>query len=351
MIEFQYPSILYALLLIPALTLIFIYGRYRRKRQLRAFGRPEVIAHLMPDVSKYMPWVKFCVEMVILALIVLVLARPLATIEIAPKAAGTTTETETSGMEIMMCIDVSNSMLASSTDKPDGISRIQRTRLLLEKLIDRLHNDKVGLIVFAGESYIQLPITSDFISAKMFLNSIDPGMVPTQGTAIGAAIDMAMNCFTPNSDFPKAIIVITDGENFEDDATEAAAEAAKKGIRVNVIGVGSSTPMPIPMPDGRGYLTYDGEQVETALNAEEAQKIAEAGKGIYISGNASDAASELADNLSNMDRLAYTRVSHSPQAEQFPILAWIALVLLVVDTFIVTRKISWLRRINFFSKK
>ena len=346
MIQFQYPHILYCLLIVPILVLIFIYGRYRRKRQLRVFGRPEVIARLMPDVSKYMPWVKLTMEMLAIALIVVMLARPMATVEVG---GGDTREDTATGMEIMLCVDVSNSMLASSTDDADGISRMQRTRLLLEKLIDRLGNDKVGLIVFAGESYMQLPITPDFISAKMFVNSLDPGMVPTQGTAIGTALGMAANSFTPGDEFPKAIVVITDGEDFGDDAVSVARSVAKEGIRVDVIGVGSETPVPILVP-GRGPMVYDGETVMTALNVDEARKIADAGGGIYISGNDSDAARLLADNLGDMSRKEYTRISHSPAAEQFPVLAWVAFVLLVIDVFIVTRKISWLRKINFFSK-
>lgn len=348
MIDFQYPQLLYLLLLVPLIAVVFIYSRLKRRKQLQRFGRPDVIAALMPDASKYMPWVKLSLELVIVALVVLLMARPFDTSE---ASSGTDRkESSTSGIEIMLCVDVSNSMLASSTDDPMGMSRMQRTRLLLERLIDRLGNDKVGLILFAGDAVVQLPVTSDFISAKMFIDNVDPGMIPVQGTAIGAAIEMATNCLATESDFSKAIVVITDAENFEDDAISAAALAKRNKIRVDVIGVG--TPQGAPIPNGSGgWFEYNGETVITKLNVDEARKIAEAGGGIYINGNASDAVNALTDNLEDMARTDYTRVSHSPAAEQFPLLAWIALVLLVVDQFVLPRKIAWLRRINFFSKK
>ncbi len=348
MVEFQYPRILYFLLIVPVLVLLYFYSRYRQRRSLRAFGRPEVISHLMPDASQYMPAVKLVVECVIVALIVLIAARPVA-VNTAP-ITSTSSEKSLSGMEIMICVDVSNSMLASSTDDPQGISRIQRARLLIEKLIDRLEDDKVGLVVFAGDAVLQLPITSDFISAKMFLGSIDPGMVPFQGTAIGSAIDLSVSALADQSDFSKAIIVITDAENFEDDAQAAARNAAKNGIRVDVIGLGSEQGVPLPPINGHQYAMPDGSPIITKFNPEVAKQIAKEGGGVYVNGNSSDAVGKIIDNLSDMGRKGYTRVSHTPADEQFPVLAWIVFALLIVDVFIITRKISWLRRYTFFTK-
>lgn len=347
MVEFENPALLYLLLLIPALVVLFLWMRHVRKMRLRRFGLPEVLAPLMPDVSKYMPWVKLTVEMIVVLVLVLILARPIATTD-APGATDERT-TRTSGIEIMLCVDVSNSMLASSTSDPEGTPRIQRARLLLEKLIDRLHNDKVGLIVFAGDAIVQLPITTDFISAKMFLGNIDPGMIPMQGTAIGQAIDMSVNALSGKSEFSKAIIVITDGENFEDDAIASAKAAERAGIRVDVIGVGTAEGAPIPAANG-GYLTMNGEEVITRLNAEEASEIAKAGGGVYVDGNAGNAVNRIISNLDDLAKKDYTRVTHSPAAEQFPVLAWLALILLVVNVLVVTRKISWLRGFNFFSR-
>ncbi|MDE7470311.1 MAG: VWA domain-containing protein, partial [Paramuribaculum sp.] len=229
MISFANPQYLYLLAAVPLLALLYTLARISRRRKLRRFGRQDVIKHLMPEASRYTGCLKLALELLALTAIIFALARPVAPSRIEK------TETEsTQGIEVMICLDVSNSMLASATDDPNGVSRLQRARFILEKMIDKMNNDKVGLIVFAGESYTQLPITSDYISAKMFLNDLSTDMVPTQGTAIGAAIDMAVTSFTPDSDCDKAIIIITDGENFEDDAGAEAARAASAGIQVDV---------------------------------------------------------------------------------------------------------------------
>ena len=203
----------------------------------------------------------------------------------------------------MICLDVSNSMLASSTDDEAGVSRLQRAKFILEKMIDKMQNDKVGLIVFAGDAYTQLPITSDYISAKMFLNNISTGMVPTQGTAIGAAIDMAMNSFTPDDKMGKAIIVITDGENFEDNAVDEAKRAANAGIQVDVVGLGSGRGVRIPV--GRNSYMINpmtGEEVLTKLDESTAMEIAKAGKGIYVNGATSSAVSDIDTKWTSSNR-------------------------------------------------
>ncbi|MCM1028395.1 MAG: VWA domain-containing protein [Pseudoflavonifractor sp.] len=350
MITFVNPQYLYLLLVVPAIAILWLLARNARSRKLRRFGRPAVIARLMPEASRYTGWIKISLELLALALIIIAIARP-----IAPSNATEATETSsTRGIELMICLDVSNSMLASSTDDPGGVSRLRRAKFILEKLIDKLQNDKIGLIVFAGESYTQLPITSDYISAKMFIDDLSTEMVPTQGTAIGSAIDMAMNSFTPDSEMDKAIVVITDGENFEDDARAEAARAAEAGIQVDVIGLGSASGAPIPTPKGMGtgkYLTDDnGQVVVTALNEEMAREIAKAGHGIYLQGADPAVVSDLDAQLSKLTRAEYQRLTASPSAELFPIVAILALVTLLIDTIIPYRKISWLRGINFFSK-
>ncbi|MDE6826807.1 MAG: VWA domain-containing protein, partial [Paramuribaculum sp.] len=338
---------LYLLAAVPLLALLYTLARISRRRKLRRFGRQDVIKHLMPEASRYTGWLKLALELLALTAIIFALARPVAPSRIEK------TETEsTQGIEVMICLDVSNSMLASATDDPNGVSRLQRARFILEKMIDKMNNDKVGLIVFAGESYTQLPITSDYISAKMFLNDLSTDMVPTQGTAIGAAIDMAVTSFTPDSDCDKAIIIITDGENFEDDAVAEAARAASAGIQVDVIGVGSGNGAPIPLKGKMGeYMTdQNGAPVVTKLDETTAEEIAKAGKGIYLSGASSSVTTELDDQLSKLKKSEYQRLTSSPAAELFPIFAIIALLLLLVDTIIPYRKISWLRGINFFTK-
>ncbi len=228
MFRFAQPEYLYLLIIVPILWGLFIYGRYRSRRNLAKYGNPSVLAPLMTDVSKYKPWIKFIIQQLAFIVIVFMLARP---------QFGSKLETvKKQGVEIMIALDVSNSMMA----KDIAPNRLEKAKMMLSKLVDELDNDKIGLIVFAGDAYTQLPITSDFVSAKMFLNTINPNMVPTQGTAIGRAISTAMNSFTPNEGVDKAIIVITDAENHEDDAVQMAKAAAEKNIKVDVIGIGSN---------------------------------------------------------------------------------------------------------------
>lgn len=348
MISFAYPYLLYLLFLLPAFAAMFWWSRRARQRKLRRYGRPEVLTALMPEASRYMPWVKMSLSLIAMALLIIVLARPRATSTLEETAR----ETEQSrGIEIMICLDVSNSMLASSTDDPQGITRLDRAKHLLERLIKSMRDDKVGLIVFAGDAYTQLPITADRISAQMFVNGVSTDMVPTQGTAIGAAIDMALESFTPDDKTGKAIVIITDGENFEDDAVKAAKKAASAGVQVDVIGLGTSKGAPIVLNrKTKEYMKdYQGNQVVTRLNEEEAQKIADAGKGIYVSGNSSSAVTDLDTRLDTLAKSDFMRTTFSPQAEQFPVFAWLALIILVIEAMTVTRKISWLKKITFFS--
>ena len=349
MISFANPQALYLLILVPLIGGLYLLARMARRRKLRAFGKLNVIKNLMPDASRYMGGIKIIIELCALTLIIIAFARPYMP---TTEAEGGDEE-NVSGIEVMICCDVSNSMLASSTDDPQGVSRLQRAKFLLEKMIANMKDDKVGLIVFAGDSYTQLPITSDFISAKMFVNDLSTDMVPTQGTAIGAAIDMAVNSFTPESDFQKAIVLLTDGENFEDNAVEAAKKAADAGIQVDVIGLGTAAGAPIPIPGKSNEYMYDqnGNQVITKLNVADAKAIAEAGKGIYISGAASNAATELNDQLKKLSTTEYKRFSApSPASELFPIAIAIALILVIIDILLPYSKIEWLKKFTFFSK-
>lgn len=345
MVSFAYPYILYLLFLIPVILLLFLWAQIAKKKRILRFGKPEILASLMPDASKYKPWIKISLQLLAIAMLVVVLARP--------RAGAKEQVSNVKGIEVMIAMDVSNSMLASSTDDPNGISRLQRAKHILEKLIDKLDNDKVGLIVFAGEAYTQLPITSDFISAKMFVNSINTEMVPTQGTAIGSAIDMALHSFSPDEKTRKAIIVITDGENQEGDAVEMAKAAQNQGVEVEVIGLGSAKGAPIPLNAARNNFLKDsdGRPVTTYLNEEMAKEIAKAGDGIYVSGNSSSAVSDIDNRLESLEKSDLERVIYSSSAEQFPVFAWIALILLIADISVLDRKISWLKKINFFTKE
>ncbi len=345
MFSFANPEYLYLLILIPVIFGLFLLSRMIRAKNIKKYGNPALLEAQMPDVSKYKPWIKISIQLVALALIVIILARPRA-------MGNSKAETiNVQGIEVMVALDVSNSMLASSTDDPNGISRLQQAKLLLEKLIDKLGNDKVGLIVFAGDAYTQIPITADFVSAKMFLSNIEPSMVPTQGTAIGAAIKMAANSFTADDKIQKSIILITDGENHEDDAVEAAKDAHDKGIQINVLGVGTPKGAPIPIGGKGNYMKDEsGNIVITQPNEQIAQDVANAGKGIYVSGTNRDALNVLDARLKELSKSNISKNVFSPNDEQFPVFAWVALALLICDIFVLDRNISWLKNINFFSK-
>ncbi|MDE6033253.1 MAG: VWA domain-containing protein, partial [Muribaculaceae bacterium] len=231
MVNFAYPQLFYLLIPVALLGLLYIFMRYRRKRNIARFGNPQILAGLMPDVSKYLPTVKIVIALLALVSMVFMLVRP--------RTKGVATEEEMEGIEVMIAMDVSNSMLASSTDDPRGVSRLNRAKQVLNSLLGKLNNDRVGLIVFAGDAFTQLPLTPDFVSAKLYLNEISTGMVENQGTSIGAAIEVAMNSFSGATDVERAIIVITDAEDQEGDAQAMAAAAHSEGIEGDVIGLGS----------------------------------------------------------------------------------------------------------------
>lgn len=342
MFDFANPYLLNLLWLVPAFYAVYWFGRLRRRRRLARFGHADVLAHLMPEASPYKPAIKFVLRAVALAALVLVLARP--------RAGETTHEEQRAGIEVMIAFDLSRSMLASSTGDINGASRLDRARLLLDKLIDRLENDKVGLVVFAGTAKTQLPMTSDFGIAKMYLSELSPSMMQYQGTSLSEAISMAANGFSQADDVHKAIILITDAEDHEGDALEAAKAAAEKDIQLDVIGLGSGDGALIPVGDGRYMQDNEGNEVRTALNETLARDIAKAGDGIYVNGAASNALDVLTTQLDKLQKSRFKNVKYSAGAEQFPVFAWIALLFLVLDLFVLVRKNSWLSRINFFSK-
>ena len=343
MFDFANPHLLYLLLTCVAVAGLYVLARAARRRKLRRFGRPDVEA-LMPEASRYKPAIKIVLEVLALAALVIVLARP--------RAGQKEQEARVDGIEVMIAFDVSNSMLASSSDDPAGISRLDRSRLVLEKLIDRLHNDKVGLVIFAGDAKTQLPLTTDFYSAKMYLNELQPGMIANQGTDISMAIDMAMNGFSADEDTHKAIILITDSEDHEGEAIETAKLAKENGIQVNVVGVGSAKGAPIPMSGRSGDYLRDmqGNVVTTTINEELGKQLAEAAGGVYVNAAASSALEDLESKLDSLEKSEFNRISYTAGAEQFPTFAWLALILLVVDVLVLERKIGWLTHINFFTK-
>ncbi|MCI7337085.1 MAG: VWA domain-containing protein [Bacteroidales bacterium] len=339
MFRFANPYYLYLLLLIPLLVGLFVYGRLQQRKRLRVFGNPEVLAHLMPNASKIRPQVKFGVLMVALTLMIVALARP---------QFGSKLQTvKRQGVEAMIVLDVSNSMLAQDVQP----NRLERAKLILSKLIDQMADDKVGLIVFAGDAYIQLPITADAVSAKMFLSSIQTNMVPRQGTAIGTAIDLALRSFgSAETEAGRTIIVITDGENHEDDAVGAAKLAHEQGVTVHVVGMGTPDGTPIPV---NGTMSFrkdrDGNVVVTKLDEEMCRRIAAAGSGVYVrADNSSAALNVLSEQIDKMQKGDLETKSYAEYDEKFYIFVWIALFLVIAEYFVFNRQNKQLNKINWF---
>lgn len=345
MFSFAYPTVLLLLLLVPLFILLYAWARYARGRKLKKFGKRSSIVSLMPEVSPYKPPLKLTLQMVALAMIVLALARPWGGI----KDQKTTKE----GIEVIIAMDASNSMLASATDDPEGPNRMRTAKLTLEKLINRLDNDRVGLLMYAGSSYTLIPVTNDYVSAKMFLNSIDPSQVAEQGTNITAALDMANASFSENRNIGKAVILITDAEELDDKegVMEAARTSAKNGIQVDVVGVGSPVAVPI-MLNGTPMIDEEsGEPVRTALNEDLAADIAKAGKGIYVNASNKDALNELDKQLDTLKKSAFESSLYALHDELFPVFAWLALAFIILDILVLDRKIGWLDKITFFKKE
>jgi Ca-activated chloride channel family protein len=294
----------------------------------------------MPDVSHKRQYLKFWFLFVGITLIIFMLA--------GPQAGSKLVSVKKQGIEVMICLDVSNSMLSEDITP----SRLEKSKQTLSRLIDGFSNDKIGLIVFAGEAYIQLPITSDYTAAKMFISSISPQMVSRQGTSIGAAISLAVNSFSTNESSEKTIIVITDGENHEDNAVNAAKAAMEKNIKVNVVGIGTANGAPIPLYSGSTNFRKDnaGNVVVTSLNEEMCQQIASAGSGIYVQADNSNKALQiLQKELNKLNKTELESKVYSEYEEQFYLLAWVVLALLIADFFMLERKNRVYRKIKLFS--
>lgn len=341
MFRFEEPEYLYLLLIVPLLVLFYLYSNYRRRKAIRKFGDPALLEQLMPDVSKYRPDVKFSLVLVAVGLFAVLLARP---------QFGSKLETvKRQGVEVMIALDISNSMLAQDVQP----SRLAKAKRLVSQLVDKMESDKVGMIVFAGDAFTQLPITSDYISAKMFLESIDPSLISKQGTAIGTAVSLATRSFTPQEGVGRTIIVITDGENHEGGAIEAAKAAAEKGIQVNVLGVGMPDGAPIPVEGTNDYRKdREGNVIVTRLNEQMCQEIAKAGNGIYVRvDNTNNAQKTINQEVNKMAKADVETQVYTEFNEQFQAVAWLILLLLLAEMLVLERKNPLFRNIHLFSNK
>ena len=339
--RFATPEYLYLLVLVPLLLLVYLYSNYRRRKRLKEYGDADLLKELMPDVSAYRPNVKFWLSTIALALLVVVLARP----QFGSKMESVTRQ----GIEVVIALDISNSMLAEDI----APNRLEKSKNIISKLIDKFENDKIGLIVFAGDAFVQLPITNDFVSAKMFMETISPALITRQGTDIGAAINLAMKSFTPEKEVGKAVIVITDGENHEGGAEEAARAAVEKGMSVYILGVGSPDGAPIPTEGSNDYRRdKNGNVIVTKLNEEMSQNIAKAGNGAYIRvDNTNNAQKLLEKELDKLAKADVTTEVYTDYDEQFHFVALLVLLFLVMDILILPGKSRLTKNFNLFGEK
>ena len=326
MINFAQAQYLLLLLLIPFFFVIQAVVLKIRKKRIRKFGDEALVSRLMPSYSEGKTWIRLVLFSIGFIFFVIGLSRP--------QIGARLKEHETKGAEIMIVLDVSNSMLAEDYSP----NRLERAKLAISRLVDKLRDERIGLIVFAGNSFVQLPITTDYVSAKMFLNSISTESVPVQGTAMGDAISTAMKSFSLQSEKSRAVIVITDGENHEDDPVSAAQQAAELGVRVFTIGVGSPEGKPIPF-EGELLKDKNGEIVVTRLDESILRDVADAGNGLYVRAGTSEfGLNPVINEIKKMEDEKYSSVVFEEYDEQFMNFFAIALIFFVLEMLVGDRK-------------
>ena len=342
MYRFEHHIFLWAILgVLPLVLIVFLLVQNWKKRKLRQFGNQEIVKRLMPNVSKTLPIVKF----VLYSFAMVSLLIGLANLQFGTKLE----EVKREGIDLMIALDVSNSMLAEDLSP----NRLERSKRAIYQLIEKLHNDRLGIIVFAGEAYVQLPITTDYSSAKLFLETIGTDIVPTQGTSIGSAINLAMESFDFENGTSKSIIVITDGESHEDDGKTAASSAASEGVTVHTIGMGSEKGGPIPVYKNGAQVDFrkdnTGNTVVTRLNENMLKEIATAGNGSYVRANNANAGLNIImEQIDKMEKKEFGSKSFKDYEDRFQIFLIIALILIVVEYFISNRRSTKLDGVNLF---
>ena len=336
MFRFANPHMLWLLLLIPAMALALLVVSRLRRRSLSRFGNPELLRELMPEVSRARESIKSVLFLTALALAVLAAARP--------QFGSKLREEKSRGIEMMLVVDVSNSMLAEDYTP----SRLDRTKYAIDKLFSSLNQDRVGMVVFAGEAKVQLPITSDYRMARSFARKLSPSLVSVQGTALGDAISLATLSFSDAPDQSRAMIIVTDGETHDAGAIEAAKAAAEKGIRIFTIGIGTPEGAPIRL-DGELIKDEKGEMVVSRLNEELLRDIAKAGDGSYIrAGNQSFGLDEIVSEINDMEKSELSTLRFEEFNEQFHHLLAVVFALLLAEGLILDRRNPRLSRFNIF---
>lgn len=339
MFRFGNPEYLWLFTAMPLLLAVYVFLNIRKRKDVQKMGTLSTLKLMMPELSLKRSYLKFWLIFAALCAGIFMVARP---------QFGSKVETvEKEGIELVIAMDVSNSMLARDV-APD---RLSRAKQILSRLIDVRGNDKVALIVFAGEAYVQMPLTSDTESAKIFLNTLDPSLVPIQGTAIGEAIRLGMSSFSSDEKSSKAMVIITDGEDHEGDAAEAAAEAAKAGVMINVLGIGSPDGSPVPASEqGNNFMTdSEGNVVISRLNEQMCMDIAQSGEGLYLrADNSNTAVRALEARLDELETSKSTGLSYSEYDEKFTLLAWMVLIILLIEILVYDKKNRLFRNVKLF---
>ncbi|MFO7940271.1 MAG: VWA domain-containing protein [Bacteroidales bacterium] len=339
--RFGHPEYFWFLLGIPVLIGFYSAYRWLFKRRLRTFGDPAIIRQLMPDFSAQRTAWKFL--LIVLAYFFLVLALT------DPQYGSKIEKVQREGVELVIALDVSNSMLAEDI-QPNRLSRAKRA---ISKLVDRLANDRIGLLVFAGDAYVQVPVTNDFAATKMFLSSINTDIVPIQGTSIGAAIELGIRSFSPESDLEKAMIIITDGEDHEKNAIKMAQQANEQGIAIHTLGMGSPEGAPIPIRSVNGQPVFqkddEGKIVVSKLNQTMLQEIAAAGGGEYVlANNTTIGLNTLFDYINQMEKKEMESRIYTDYNHQYQYPLAVVLLLVIIELLIGTRKSKWAKRFNIY---
>lgn len=342
MLKYENITFLYLLALIPLLIIFFYLFLRWRNNAIKRLGSSQIVEKMMPMFSNFKLKLKFWIYAIATISLILALANP--------QFGSKLEEVKREGIDIMIAIDLSNSMLAE--DLPPN--RLERAKQSISRMIDRLEGDRIGLVVFAGDAYVQLPITTDYSAAKLFLSTINTEIVPTQGTAIGKAIDLCINSFDFENGQSKSIIIITDGENHEDDAIKKAKDANKKGVVVHTIGMGSEQGGPIPLKNNRGQIkSYQkdkqGETVITKLNESMLKQIATSGNGSYIRANSTRSGLDaLFNEINKMEKNKIDSKVFTDYKDRFQWLLGFSIILLVIEMLLLERKNKWSNKIQLF---
>ena len=344
-LRFEHPEYLYWLLIIPVLVIIYILFRLGQKRRFERFAHIEMREQLVPNYSSRRSTLKFIVFLLIIASAILALANL--------QSGSKMEEVKREGIDLYLAVDVSNSMNAEDIVP----SRLERSKQAINKLIGEMRGDRIGVIVFADKAFVQLPITTDYSAARMFLSTVNTSLVASQGTAIAEAINLALKSF-PDDTHSRAIVIISDGEDHENDAAvKAAQEAAKQGVRIYTIGMGLPDGAPIPEYNQYGHQTgyrKDGNNntIITRLDEQMLQKIAAAGNGIYVrASNSNVGLSKIYDDISKLDKTEIDAKVFTDYEDQFQWFVGAAIVFLLIEILISSGKRGWEKKFNIFEKK